>query len=304
MFRIRSTRRSVSSRCRIAHASDPLHLKIRFRLNYTRPIYLGLPPLPTPAHSLALALSSLPASISLPRSVFGFAVRGLPASISLPRSVFGFAVPGQSSSLSISLRAKMKRPVKFIADPRARRTAFKKRRACFLKKAYELSTLTANDVAAISFAPHDAPPGAVPDLLTWPQDRKEVVRIIRRLPQYGHGAAPGINKTPKIKPPEEVAVDQAWDDDGALWTIVRSLLEPEILALRNSGTKLPEEPECSSSHHILGLQDPPPPPPPAFVDDASDPTAMRIHELLSMPDIFHGDDEASFAELLHLMQQE
>ncbi|URD95171.1 Aspartate carbamoyltransferase [Musa troglodytarum] len=74
--------------------------------------------------------------------------------------------------------------------------------------------------------------------------------------------------------------------------------------MRNSGTKLPEEPECSSSHHILGLQDPPPPPPPAFVDDASDPTAMRIHELLSMPDIFHGDDEASFAELLHLMQQE
>nr|XP_018680944.1 PREDICTED: uncharacterized protein LOC108952681 [Musa acuminata subsp. malaccensis] len=201
----------------------------------------------------------------------------------------------------------MKRPVKFNADPRARRTAFKKRRACFLKKAYELSTLTATDVAAISFAPHDAPPGAVPDLLTWPQDRKEVVRIIRRLPKYGDGAGPGINKTPKIKPPEEVAVDQAWDDEGALWTIVRSLLEPEILALRNSGTKLPEEPECSSSHHILGLQDPLPPPPPlaaAIVDDASDPTAMRIHELLSMPDTFYGNDEASFAELLHLMQQE
>ena len=134
-----------------------------------------------------------------------------------------------------------------------------------------------------------------------------MVRIIRRLPKYGDGAGPGINKTPKIKPPEEVAVDQAWDDQGALWTIVRSLLEPEILALRNSGTKLPEEPECSSSHHILGLQDPLPPPPPlaaAIVDDASDPTAMRIHELLSMPDTFYGNDEASFAELLHLMEQE
>ncbi|URD99315.1 hypothetical protein MUK42_11335 [Musa troglodytarum] len=137
-------------------------------------------------------------------------------------------------------------------------------------------------------------------------DRKEVVRIIRRLPKYGHGAAPGIKKTPKIKPPEEIVVDQAWDDEGALWTIVKSLLEPEILALRNSGAKLPEEPECSSPHHILGLQDPPPPPPPAaaIADDASDPTAMRIHELRSMPDTFHRDDEASFVELLHLMQQE
>ncbi|RRT83715.1 hypothetical protein B296_00001331, partial [Ensete ventricosum] len=272
---------SVSSRCSIAHVSDPLHLKIRFHLNLNdclRAFFLRLPPRRVRFRSR---------SLSLLLSVFGFAVRGRP-----------------SSSLSISLRARRKRPVKFIADPKARRTAFKKRRACFLKKAYELSTLTANDVAAISFAPRDAPPGAVPDLLTWPQDQKEVVRIIRRLPMHAHGAAPDIKETPKIKPPEEVAIDQAWDDDGALWTIVRSLLDPEILALRNSGTKLPEEPECSSPHHILGLRDPPPPLAAAIADDASDPTAMRIHELLSMPDTFHGGDEASFAELLHLMQQE
>ncbi|RRT79249.1 hypothetical protein B296_00018718 [Ensete ventricosum] len=39
---------------------------------------------------------------------------------------------------------------------------------------------------------------------------------------------------------EEVAVDQARDDEGALWTIVKSLVEPEILAPRNSGSNLPE----------------------------------------------------------------
>ncbi|RZR77363.1 hypothetical protein BHM03_00002405 [Ensete ventricosum] len=276
---------------------DPLHLKIRFESVSHRTCF-GSTSLEDP---IPLELKRLPSRF-LPPSPPSSRSLSLSLALSLPLSVFGFAVRGRSSSsLSISLRARRKRPVKFIADPKARRTAFKKRRACFLKKAYELSTLTANDVAAISFAPRDAPPGAVPDLLTWPQDQKEVVRIIRRLPMHAHGAAPDIKETPKIKPPEEVAIDQAWDDDGALWTIARSLLDPEILALRNSGTKLPE---CSSPHHILGLRDPPPPLAAAIADDAFDPTAMRIHELLSMPDTFHRGDEASFAELLHLMQQE
>ncbi|KAJ8486486.1 hypothetical protein OPV22_018971 [Ensete ventricosum] len=69
-----------------------------------------------------------------------------------------------------------------------------------------ISTLCAVDVAVVSFSPGDGPSGLDPDRLTCPQDRGEVVHVLRRLPNHGQGATPGIKK-PKIKSAEEDAVD-------------------------------------------------------------------------------------------------
>ncbi|VVA33371.1 PREDICTED: agamous MADS-box [Prunus dulcis] len=68
--------------------------------------------------------------------------------------------------------------MELIANERARKTTFQKRRKGMMKKAYEFSTLCELDVCMIIYGPKqtDRPP----ELHTWPENRDEVDRIINK----------------------------------------------------------------------------------------------------------------------------